>query len=110
MRIVPRWVHWTWAQLNGYFWWPCPSCGKPFGGHETQQVKGHFHSRPTADNAEGEMICPDCTRRGVGCVAWALSGRPYMVHTGCPFAPVQLLALPAKQDDNEAPGRHRNDT
>ena len=29
-----RWLNWIYAPLNGYFWLPCPLCGKNFGGHE----------------------------------------------------------------------------
>jgi hypothetical protein len=30
----PRWLNHLWAGLAGYFWLPCPLCGKEFGGHE----------------------------------------------------------------------------
>ena len=29
-----RAMHRLWAWLFGYFWLPCPVCGKHFGGHE----------------------------------------------------------------------------
>ena len=29
-----RWAHRLWAFLRGYFWIPCPVCGRDFGGHE----------------------------------------------------------------------------
>ena len=33
-RYYPRWRNWLYAQLHGYFWLPCPSCGQNRGGHE----------------------------------------------------------------------------
>lgn len=33
-----RWIHWLWAKAFGYFWLPCPACGKMFGGHEIENV------------------------------------------------------------------------
>lgn len=30
----PRALHWLWANWRGYFWIPCESCGRYFGGHE----------------------------------------------------------------------------
>jgi hypothetical protein len=32
MRI--EWIHHLWATVWGYFWLPCPNCGRMFGGHE----------------------------------------------------------------------------
>jgi C4-type Zn-finger protein len=29
-----RYLHRLYAHLFGYFWLPCPVCGKEFGGHE----------------------------------------------------------------------------
>lgn len=29
-----RWFHYLYAKLHGYFWLPCPICGRNFGGHE----------------------------------------------------------------------------
>lgn len=34
MKRGPRWMHRTYAALAGYFWLPCPTCGRHFGGHE----------------------------------------------------------------------------
>ena len=30
-----RLLHRLYARFFGYFWLPCPACGKMFGGHET---------------------------------------------------------------------------
>lgn len=35
MRL-PRWYHRLYAFFGGYFWIPCPICGRKFGGHEAQ--------------------------------------------------------------------------
>jgi hypothetical protein len=29
-----RWANRVYAWLGGYFWLPCPQCGRMFGGHE----------------------------------------------------------------------------
>lgn len=31
---MPRFFHWVYAHLAGYFWEKCRLCGKGFGGHE----------------------------------------------------------------------------
>ena len=33
--MTTRWLHHIRARLTGYFWMPCPNCGRMFGGHET---------------------------------------------------------------------------
>jgi hypothetical protein len=35
---LPRWVHRLYAFVAGYFWLPCPVCGRMFGGHEAGNV------------------------------------------------------------------------
>ena len=39
----------------GYFWLPCPSCGKKFGGHEYLPLS-------KVKNVDGHLmgVCPDC--------------------------------------------------
>lgn len=34
MKRGPRILHELWAWIAGYFWTPCPVCGREFGGHE----------------------------------------------------------------------------
>lgn len=34
MKRGPRWIHKLYAEAMGYFWMPCPVCGRMFGGHE----------------------------------------------------------------------------
>lgn len=31
---MPRWIAKLYADIMGYFWIPCPRCGRMFGGHE----------------------------------------------------------------------------
>ena len=42
------------ANLFGYFWLPCPSCGKMFGGHEVRGIKSIFK------NGRTYCVCPNC--------------------------------------------------
>ena len=32
--MIPRFLHRLYANVMGYFWLPCPNCGRMFGGHE----------------------------------------------------------------------------
>ena len=41
------------AFIMGYFWLPCPNCGKMFGGHES----GH---KSILKNGNLFTVCPDC--------------------------------------------------
>ncbi len=43
------------ANVFGYFWLPCPSCGKMFGGHEYV-----FFSKTKLVDGRCMGICPDC--------------------------------------------------
>lgn len=55
-----RFVNRLRAFITGYFWLPCPHCGKKFGGHEWRDIGGHYSS------VGNTGICPDCTKAGVG--------------------------------------------
>lgn len=35
--FLPRTFHRLYAKIVGYFWLPCPICGRYFGGHEWQE-------------------------------------------------------------------------
>lgn len=83
------------ARAGGFFWLPCPSCGKHFGGHEWSGFGGHSSSIPTDVRRDpdtgritswsGRGICPDCTLTGVGCRAHGeVDIRP---HRDCEFLP-----------------------
>lgn len=58
------------ANLNGYFWLPCPLCGKKFGGHEWRDYNGLSSHINDPDypplSGRGKGICPDCTKAGKG--------------------------------------------
>jgi hypothetical protein len=60
-----RFLHQVYALLGGYFWLPCPSCGRMFGGHEWKDYDGKPSSikHPSGGKV---AICPDCTRDGCG--------------------------------------------
>ena len=42
------------ASLGGYFWLPCPMCGKMFGGHEKGETMWN-----KKDIFSGKMTCAD---------------------------------------------------
>ena len=52
MRIFHR----IYAAMFGYFWLPCPVCGRMFGGHE-------LNNKNTAsligDDGKAQCVCPD---------------------------------------------------
>lgn len=71
--LYSRLVNKFYANMNGYFWLPCPICGKKFGGHEwlvDEQWSNIPDPEHPADPGRGVGICPDCTRAGVGKEAW----------------------------------------
>jgi len=80
--IRPRFIARAIADRGGYFWLPCPLCGRKFGGQEWRMVDGHMDTIPTPSRGEGasQGICPTCTRSGKGCTAWAESG---VIHHFC---------------------------
>ena len=49
---LPRWVHRVRARLGGYFWLPCPECGRMFGGHECGPILWDDETR-----TRGKMLC-----------------------------------------------------
>lgn len=62
MSKLPRWAHRAYAKLFGYFWVPCPLCGRMYGGHEWRTI----NRLPAVDPDTGLGICPACTRAGRG--------------------------------------------
>jgi len=57
----PRWVQRLIAFFGGYFWLPCPICGRKFGGHEpsgTLIKEGHVFFPAIVFRAE--MTCSEC--------------------------------------------------
>ena len=46
MKRAPEFIRHFTAWLGGYFWLPCPNCGRMFGGHEIRKGGGGtYHSR-----------------------------------------------------------------
>lgn len=52
MIIYPRWLSKIYAAVCGYFWLPCPICGKYFGGHEWLDNHSIYRG-----NGSGEGVC-----------------------------------------------------
>lgn len=51
-----RWLNRWYARALGYFWLPCPICGKDFGSHETLPRHVLWHtSSPGCDT--GSSVC-----------------------------------------------------
>ena len=49
----------AWAYLAGYFWIPCPNCGRMFGGHECRDghtIWGEWEGK----SRKGRCTCPCC--------------------------------------------------
>lgn len=49
-----RWLHRIYAAVFGYFWLPCPICGRCFGGHE------HTGAALMTSWFEGRGVCSNC--------------------------------------------------
>lgn len=50
----PRALNKIWAHIFGYFWLPCPLCGRNFGGHEWREPTP---SIPTS-TCRAKGVCP----------------------------------------------------
>lgn len=64
-----RRLHRLWAAMFGYFWLPCPLCGREFGGHEWRDRHGKPSSVRYLSILQGwryRAICPACTLAGLG--------------------------------------------
>ena len=51
-----RTIHKIYAWLFGYFWLPCPMCGRMFGGHEIVRVHA---AALVGDDGKARCVCPD---------------------------------------------------
>lgn len=59
MNSLPRWINHAYAELLGYWWLPCPVCGRHYGGHERTDA-----SIPTDELDKFQSVCsPDCALR-----------------------------------------------
>jgi hypothetical protein len=59
-RSSPRWVHWLYCHIHGFWWDPCPICGMKIGAHEATEC--------LMDNpGSGKSVCwrhkEECERR-----------------------------------------------
>jgi hypothetical protein len=63
---LPRTLHHAYAWLLGYFWIPCPLCGRHFGGHEWGWGDDEHPSAIPKPEGGGTAICPRCTAEGRG--------------------------------------------
>jgi hypothetical protein len=57
------------AELNGYFWIPCPVCGENFAGYEWMSDPADVFERsvPVPDEpGHSRGICPVCVVEGFG--------------------------------------------
>jgi len=54
---LPRWMHGVYAMFFGYYWFPCPICGKMFGGHEPSGTIWE-------NTGSGEACCINCAKEG----------------------------------------------
>jgi hypothetical protein len=61
-----RWAHRLYADLTGFFWAPCPLCGRMSGGHEWRDIDGKPSHIPDGAPGRFKGICPACTRSGYG--------------------------------------------
>jgi hypothetical protein len=59
---LPRWVHRGYALLLGYFWLPCPLCGRFSGGHEWDGFNPRANFPVPGEPGHHQGICPSCTR------------------------------------------------
>ena len=55
-----RYFHKLWAKFNGYFWMPCPVCGRNFGGHESSEYAVNY--RWHQGYVKADLVCrsPAC--------------------------------------------------
>lgn len=68
---TPRWIHCVRAFIGGYFWLPCPLCGRNFGGHE----KGNGFLMTSW--AGGMSTCPKCREEARRRNAEWIKANPY---------------------------------
>jgi hypothetical protein len=53
---MPRFLHKLYAHAVGYFWLPCPICGRMYGGHEIANV---HTAAIIGDDGKARVVCPD---------------------------------------------------
>jgi hypothetical protein len=56
--MIPRTFHKFYADVMGYFWFPCPVCGEPFGGHELDENYVALEATAKDGKAMATVVCP----------------------------------------------------
>lgn len=70
----PRWFQRLRAWLGGYFWLPCPLCGRKFGGHEWGDGPYTSIANPARGLGAGTAVCPACEGRPETMWQWGIQG------------------------------------
>src|ERR1035437_4571241 len=52
--------HHKFALSHGFFWVPCPICGKNYGGHEWKTEENRYRNSLMSSAFSGSGICPNC--------------------------------------------------
>lgn len=58
--MLPRIIHQAYAAVVGYFWIPCPRCGRMFGGHEQHGGTNYYDAFDSPRGRYGAICCKDC--------------------------------------------------
>lgn len=105
MRFIARMR----AKLGGYYWLPCPVCGRMFGGHESGRGP---HSTLWDSPNGGRAVCRQCEGS-----AEVLASEPYVEPDAIRAARIALAIegermmldrLSHESDDLQAKNRKRN--
>jgi hypothetical protein len=93
---INRVLHNWYAFLLGYFWLPCPLCGREFGGHEWKDRDGRSSVIPDPNGgpSTGIAVCPDCTRAGKGSTEWGGGYIPPSASLDPPRVGLDSMGLP----------------
>lgn len=84
--LRPRWLAHFIAEVRGFFWLPCPLCGRYLAGFEWRDINGHMSSIPASGEGAASGICPQCTAEARGCKAWSETPGMWMEHE-CTYSP-----------------------
>ena len=58
--MILRFVHRIIAWAGGFFWLPCPRCGREFGGHEWSGGVDWYEFDEKGVGVRGHGCCPKC--------------------------------------------------
>jgi len=62
LNKINRYFNKLYANINGYFWLPCPVCGEYMGGHEWK-LGGSIPIKHDKGYYLGDGICDNCERK-----------------------------------------------